>query len=83
MHLSKEVFNLMNHQTPIHDLASHSTNELYDSWQVLMKLLKECEEYEVDKSRPCVEEHIPSGEWKKQGYNFYLNALEPVRKIRL
>lgn len=61
----------------------NSTNEVYDSWQTLMKLLKECGEYEVDKSRPCLEEHIPSGEWKKQGYDFYLNLLEPVRKNRL
>lgn len=58
----------------------NSTNEVYDSWQTLLRLLKESNEYEVDDSRPCLEEHIRSGETKGQGGGFYLNLLEPVRK---
>ncbi len=58
----------------------NSTNEVYDSWQTLMRLLKENNEYVVDKSRPCLEEHIPSGEDKGQGNDFYLTLLEPVSK---
>lgn len=58
----------------------NSTNEVYDSWQMLMRLLKENNEYIVDESRPCLEEHIRSGEDKGQGNDFYLNLLEPVSK---
>lgn len=61
----------------------NSTNEVYDSWQMLMRLLKECKDYEVDKNRHCLEEHIRSGEWKEQDNDFYLTLLEPVRKISL
>ncbi len=57
----------------------NSTNEVYDSWQVLMKLLKECKEYEVDKGRQCLEEHILSGECEVQGKDFYLTLLEPIK----
>ncbi len=64
--------------------AYNSTNEVYNSWQTLIRLLKESEEYEVDKSRLCLEEHIPSGD--KEGNetigNFYLTLLEPVKEIR-
>lgn len=56
----------------------NSTNEVYDSWQTLMRLLKESNEYAVDESRPCLEEHIPSGEYKGKENDFYLNLLEPV-----
>jgi DNA-binding transcriptional MerR regulator/DNA gyrase inhibitor GyrI len=58
----------------------NSTNEVYDSWQVLTRLLKENDEYVVDKNRPCLEEHIPSGEDKDRGNDFYLNLLEPINK---
>ncbi|MBU3187274.1 MerR family transcriptional regulator [Clostridium estertheticum] len=58
----------------------NSTNEVYDSWQILMRLLKESNEYAVDESRPCLEELIRSGEDKIQGKDFYLNLLEPVHK---
>lgn len=58
----------------------NSTNEVYDSWQILMRLLKENNEYDVDQSRPCLEEHIRSGELKGKGNDFYLNLLEPVYK---
>ncbi|MBZ9685618.1 GyrI-like domain-containing protein [Clostridium estertheticum] len=51
----------------------NSTNEVYDSWQILMRLLKESNEYAVDESRPCLEELIRSGEDKRQGKDFYLN----------
>ncbi len=59
--------------------AFNSTNEVYDSWQTLMKLLKECEGYQVDDSRPCLEEHIISGE--SNGNEFYLTLLEPIVKV--
>jgi DNA-binding transcriptional MerR regulator/DNA gyrase inhibitor GyrI len=58
----------------------NSTNEVYDSWQILMRLLKESNEYEVDENRPCLEELIRSGEPKGEGNDFYLNLLEPVNK---
>jgi DNA-binding transcriptional MerR regulator/DNA gyrase inhibitor GyrI len=58
----------------------NSTNEVYDSWQTLIKLLKENSEYVSDESRPCLEEHIRSGENKANGNDFYLNLLEPVYK---
>lgn len=63
--------------------AYNSTNEVYDSWQTLMRLLKESKEYEVDQSRQCLEEHIPSGEKNGKGTinNFYLTLLEPVKEI--
>jgi len=54
----------------------NSTNEVYDSWQTLMRLLKDNNAYAVDESRSCLEEHIPSGE----GNDFYLNLLEPITK---
>jgi hypothetical protein len=54
----------------------NSTNEVYDSWQTLMKLLKEENGYEVDKNRLCLEEHIPSG--MTDGDEFYLTLLEPI-----
>ncbi|WP_346931202.1 MerR family transcriptional regulator [Clostridium sp.] len=58
----------------------NSTNEVYDSWQTLMRLLKENNAYVVDESRLCLEEHIPSGEDKCEGNDFYLNLLEPITK---
>jgi DNA-binding transcriptional MerR regulator/DNA gyrase inhibitor GyrI len=60
--------------------ALNSTNEVYDSWQTLMRLLKESEEYKTDESRPCLEELIRSGEPIGQGNDFYLTLLEPVQK---
>ncbi|WP_346938666.1 MerR family transcriptional regulator [uncultured Clostridium sp.] len=58
----------------------NSTNEVYDSWQTLMRLLRENNLYVVDESRLCLEEHIPSGEDKGEGNDFYLNLLEPITK---
>jgi len=58
----------------------NSTNEVYDSWQTLMLLLKENNAYVVDESRLCLEEHIPSGEDRGEGNDFYLNLLEPITK---
>ena len=56
----------------------NSTNEVYDSWQTLTRLLKENNEYVVDESRLCLEEHICSGEDKDKRNDFYLNLLEPI-----
>ncbi|MGH4121629.1 MAG: effector binding domain-containing protein [Clostridium sp.] len=58
----------------------NSTNEVYDSWQTLMRLLKESNEYVVDESHICLEEHIRSGEDKGIVNDFYLNLLEPISK---
>lgn len=60
--------------------ALNSTNEVYDSWQMLMRLLRENEEYEADETRLCLEEHIRSGEPIGQGNDFYLTLLEPVKR---
>lgn len=60
--------------------ALNSTNEVYDSWQTLMRLLEESEEYKADESRPCLEELIRSGEPMGQGNDFYLTLLEPVQR---
>jgi DNA-binding transcriptional MerR regulator/DNA gyrase inhibitor GyrI len=54
-----------------------STNEIYDSWQTLIKNLEQSKEYKSDHSdRPCLEEHIQKGD----SAGFYLNLLEPVCK---
>lgn len=54
--------------------ALNSTNEVYDSWQTLTKLLKENTSYAVDTSRHCLEEHIANGD----GSGYYLTLLEPI-----
>lgn len=54
-------------------------NEVYDSWQKVMILLKESNEYEVDQTRLGLEEHISKGEIKGNR-EFYLNLLEPVKE---
>ena len=36
----------------------NSTNEVYDSWQMLMQLLEESNEYEADGNRPCWRKHV-------------------------
>ena len=57
-----------------------STNEVYDSWQALMRQIGESGEVEADHGRPCLEEHIRNGNPAGSGNCYYLNLLEPVRK---
>ncbi|MEZ7890932.1 MAG: MerR family transcriptional regulator [Candidatus Wallbacteria bacterium] len=57
-----------------------STNEVYDSWQKLTILLKENNEYSIDLTRPCLEEHIKSAENKGTINNFYITLLAAVKK---
>lgn len=54
-----------------------STNEVYDSWQILTDLLQDSE-YTADKTRPCLEEHIIAGDCDEGADRFYLTLLEPV-----
>ncbi|WBW94998.1 GyrI-like domain-containing protein [Oceanirhabdus sp. W0125-5] len=55
-------------------------NEIYDSWQKVMKLLKENTEYVFDETRLGLEEHISKG-GIKGNREFYINLLEPVKEI--
>lgn len=57
-----------------------STNEIYDSWQALMAMLRQSDEVEADGARPCLEEHIRNGNPAGSGNAYYLNLLEPVRR---
>jgi DNA-binding transcriptional MerR regulator/DNA gyrase inhibitor GyrI len=58
--------------------AFPSTHEIYDSWQYFTGLLQGNREYRADPGRPCLEEHIRSGESPGQGHEFHLTLLEPV-----
>lgn len=57
-----------------------STNEIYDSWQALVKEINESAEVEADHGRPCLEEHIRNGNPAGCGNEYYLNLLEPVKR---
>jgi len=57
-----------------------STNEVYDSWQTLVRLLQEHGEYEMDSSRICLEEHTRNAEPKGQGNEYYIDLLAPVKR---
>ena len=57
-----------------------STNEIYDSWQALTAALNDSTEVELDNARPCLEEHIRSGNPAGSGSEYFLNLLEPVRR---
>ncbi len=57
-----------------------SSEDIYGSWQKLMKHLKKHPEYVSDhKSRLCFEEHIRSDHAEGSGNPYVLNLLEPVR----
>ncbi|ADL53021.1 MerR family transcriptional regulator [Clostridium cellulovorans] len=57
-----------------------SSDDIYGSWQLLMKQLEENNEYKPDSSRLCFEEHIRNDNADGQGSQFILNLLEPVKK---
>lgn len=57
-----------------------STNEIYDSWQALVRQINESGEVEADHSRMCFEEHIRNGNPKGSGNEYYLNLLEPIKR---
>jgi Predicted transcriptional regulators len=57
-----------------------SGDDIYGSWQLLMKYLSQNNEYTTDKTRLCLEEHIRNDNPGGQGSQFLLNLLEPVKK---
>ncbi len=57
-----------------------SNEDIYASWQLLMKYLSQNNEYTPDRSRLCLEEHIRNDNPEGQGSQFMLNLLEPVRR---
>lgn len=57
-----------------------SSDDIYGSWQLLMKYLSQNDEYTPDRSKLCFEEHIRNDNPEGQGGQFILNLLEPVKK---
>jgi DNA-binding transcriptional MerR regulator len=51
-----------------------STDDIGASWKALMKLLSENENYMSDRSRLCLEEHLPN-----DANGFHIMLLEPVK----
>ncbi len=50
------------------------------SWQALIGWLRDSPELETDQERPCLEEHIQSGESVGQENEFHLILLQPVAR---
>lgn len=57
-----------------------SSDNIYGSWQLLMKYLAQSDEYAPDRTRLCFEEHIRNDNPAGQGNQFILNLLEPVKR---
>lgn len=57
-----------------------SSDDINNSWQLLMKQLSQSNEYTADRSRLCFEEHIRNDNPEGQGHSYDLNLLEPVKK---
>lgn len=57
-----------------------SNEDIYGSWQILMRHLSQSDEYISDKSRLCLEEHIRNDNPDGWGNEFMLNLLEPIKK---
>lgn len=57
-----------------------SSEDIYNSWQLLVKYLSQNNEYTADRSRLCLEEHIRNDNPRGRGSQFTLNLLEPVKK---
>lgn len=58
-----------------------SSDNVFSSWQSLMKHIADSSEYKSDhKSRLCLEEHIRNDSPEGSGNTYLLNLLEPVRK---
>ena len=56
------------------------SDDIYGSWQILMKHLSQNSEYVSDRSRLCFEEHIRNDNPQGHGSQFILNLLEPVKR---
>ena len=60
---------------------TESSDDIYGSWQSLMKYLESNLDYEIDDStRLCFEEHIRNDNVEGSGNEYLLNLLEPVKK---
>jgi DNA-binding transcriptional MerR regulator/DNA gyrase inhibitor GyrI len=57
-----------------------SSDDIYGSWQLLMKYLSKNDEYVSDRTRLCLEEHIRNDNPGGQGSQYMLNLLEPVKR---
>ena len=57
-----------------------SSDDIFGSWQLLMRYLSHNDEYSPDRSRLCFEEHIRNDNPIGKGGQFILNLLEPVKK---
>ena len=55
-----------------------STDQIYESWQHLVKLVKEDEMYESDRLRLCLEEHL----FNEKDEGFSLVLYEPIKKTK-
>lgn len=58
-----------------------SSEDIYGSWQLLMKYLSQNKEYKSDRTRLCLEEHIRNDSPQGKGSQFMLNLLEPVKRL--
>lgn len=57
-----------------------SSDDVRESWKILMKGLSEDEKYLSDRSRLCLEEHIrKESSAKSEGMLYHLHLLEPVK----
>lgn len=54
-----------------------STDQIYDSWQTLVQMVKSDEQYQSDRSRLCLEEHL----FNENDQGFSLVLYEPIKKI--
>ena len=57
-----------------------SSDDIYGSWQLLINLFSQNNEYVSDRSRLCFEEHIWNDNPQGHGNQFILNLLEPVKR---
>lgn len=57
-----------------------SSDDIYGSWQILMKYLSAHPEYTPDHSRLCLEEHIRNDRPEGTVNPYHLILLEPVKK---
>lgn len=55
-----------------------SSDDIGGSWKKLMQYLKDHEEYEPDRLRPCFEEHIRNDAPEGSSHEYFLRLMEPV-----
>lgn len=58
----------------------HSTEDVFGSWQKLMRVLEASEKYESDPSRKCLEEHIRNDTSEDENNLYDLILCEPIKK---